>query len=71
MCNFTANNTISDSTQVSPFFANFGKDPRIQFDFDRTVMNPEEARAHEAVANLRKIHDLVQAKMTAGPVQLL
>ena len=66
MCEFAANNAISDSTQVSPFFANFGRDPRMNFDLDRPVMNPEEARAHEAAANLRKIYDLVRAEMTAA-----
>ena len=66
MCEFAANNAISDSTQVSPFFANFGKDPHMNFDLDRPETNPEEAQAHEAAANLRKIHDLVQAEMTAA-----
>ena len=40
MCEFAANNTISDSTQVSPFFANFRKDSRMNFDMDRPVTNP-------------------------------
>ena len=54
ICKFAANNAISDSTQVSPFFANFGKDPGMNFDFDhcQPVTNPEEAWAHEAAANL-------------------
>ena len=66
MCEIAANNTISDSTQVLPFFPNFGKDPRMNFDLDRPVTNLEEARAHEAAANLQKIHDLVRAEMTAA-----
>ena len=66
MCEFAANNAISDSTQVSPFFANFGNDPYMNFDMDRPVMNPEEARAHKAAANLQKIHDLVRAEMTVA-----
>ena len=66
MCEFAANNAISDSTQVLPFFANFGKDPHINFALDRLGTNPEEARTHEAAANLRKIHDLVQTEMTTA-----
>ena len=53
MCEVAANNAISDSTQVSPFFANFGKDPRMNIDLDRPATNLEEARAHEAAANLQ------------------
>ena len=66
MCEIAANNAISDSTQVSPFFANFGKDPRMNFDLDQPVTNSEEARAHEATANPQKIHDLVWAEMTTA-----
>ena len=66
MCEFTANNAISDSIQVSPFFPNFGKDPRMNVDLDGPVTNPEEARAHEAAANLPKIHDLLRSEMTTA-----
>ena len=38
----------------------------MNFDLDRPVTNPEEARAHEAAANLQKIHDVVRAEMTAA-----
>ena len=38
----------------------------MNFDLNRPVTNPEEARAHEAAANLQKIHDLVRAEMTAA-----
>ena len=65
LCEFAANNTASETTQVSPFFATFGRDPRMNFDLNQPIEKPEQARTHEAAANLRKIHDLVRAEMTA------
>ena len=38
----------------------------MNFDLDQPIENPEQARAHEAAANLRKIHDLVRAEMRAA-----
>ena len=64
-CEFAANNAMSESTQVSPFFATFGRDPRMSFDLDKAIENPEQARAHEVAESLQKIHELVRAEMTA------
>ena len=66
LCEFAANNAISDTIQVSPFFANFGWDTCMSFDFeDPGASNgPEEARAQQATENLRKIHELVKAEIT-------
>ena len=69
LCEFAANNAASETTQVSPFFATFGRDPRMNFDLDQPIENPEQARAHEAAANLQKIHALVKAEMTAAQYQ--
>ena len=49
-----------------PFFATFGRDPRKNFDLDQPIENPERVRAHEAAANLQKIHALVKAEITAA-----
>ena len=38
----------------------------MNFDLDQPIQNPEQARAHEAAANLQKIHVLVKAKMAAA-----
>ena len=38
----------------------------MNFDLNQPIENPEQARANEAAANLRKIHDLVRAEMTAA-----
>ena len=37
----------------------------MNFNPDQPIDIPEQARAHEAAANLRKIRDLIRAKMTA------
>ena len=66
LCEFAANNAVSETMQVSPFFATFGRDPQMNFNLDQPVENPEQAHAHEAAANLRKIHDLLRAEMTAA-----
>ena len=65
LCEFATNNAVSETTQFSPFFTTFGRDPRINFDLDQPIENPEQARAHEAAANLQRIHTLVKVKMTA------
>ena len=66
LCEFAANNAASETTQVSPFFATFRTDPRMNFDLNQPIENPEQVRAHEAAANLRKIRDLVRAEITAA-----
>ena len=66
LCEFAANNAASETTQVSPSYATFRRDPGMNFDLDQPIENPEQARVQEAVANLRKIHDLVRAEMTAA-----
>ena len=66
LCEFAANNAASETTQVSPFFATFGRDPQMNFDLDQPIENPEQARAHEVAANLQKIHVLVKAEMTTA-----
>ena len=38
----------------------------MNFDLDQPIENPEQARAHEAAANLEKIHALVKAEMAAA-----
>jgi len=39
---FASNNHISDTTAVSPFFANLGYDPRWQFDLSASLPNQAE-----------------------------
>ena len=71
LCEFAANNAVSDTTQVSPFFANLGRDPRMSFGLEEPGKNaaPEEARAQEAAQNLQKIHELVKAEMATAQLR--
>ena len=46
LCEFDANNAISETMQVFPFFATFGRDPQMNFDLNQPIENPEPARAH-------------------------
>lgn len=65
-CEFAANYAVSETTGVSPFCAHMGRDPRMNFDLDKPIENPEEARAHEAAQTLERIHDLVRTEMAAA-----
>jgi hypothetical protein len=42
MAEFTANNHIPEITSISPFFANYGLNPKIDFEPDIRVDNHEE-----------------------------
>lgn len=44
---FAANNQVSAATGAMPFFATTGRDPRVGFELDIRVDNPEEAQANE------------------------
>ena len=66
MYEFAANNAVSDSTQVLSLFANFGWDPRMKFDLEGAIENPEQAREHKIARNLWKIDELVKVEMAAA-----
>jgi transposase InsO family protein len=63
---FTANNQASESRCVSPFFANYGYDPKWQFDLrqsNRSPLIPAETDAHETARQLKKILENLQAEI--------
>ena len=41
LCKFAANNASSETTQVSPFFTTFGRDPQMNFNLDQPIENAE------------------------------
>jgi len=45
LAEFAGNNQVSETTTVSPFFANLGYDPRCDFELDIHTDNPEEQQA--------------------------
>jgi hypothetical protein len=63
MAEFAANNYISETTSISPFFANYGLNPKIHFEPDIQVHNAEEDQAHTLADCLSEIHDLIKSKM--------
>ena len=60
---FAGNNQVSAATGASPFFANYGLNPRIDFNFDIRVDNPLEASAQEAAERLHEIHEYLRTHM--------
>ena len=49
LAEFAGNNQISETTTVSPFFANLGYHPHCDFELDIRADNPEEQQAQTAV----------------------
>jgi len=55
---FASNNHTSETTAVSPFFANLGYDPRWQFDLSAFLPNQaEDQQVRSAAKALSEIHD--------------
>jgi hypothetical protein len=64
MAELAANNHVSETTSLSPFFANYGMHPKIDFEQDIRVDNPEEEEAHSLADHLAGIHDIIKSEMT-------
>ena len=60
---FVSNNHISETTAVSPFFANLGYDPHWQFDLSASLPNPEDQQVGSAAKALSEIHDHLRTEM--------
>jgi hypothetical protein len=54
MAEFATNNHVSETTGISPFFANYRLNPKIDFKPDIRVDNPEEDQAHTLADRLSK-----------------
>ena len=63
LAEFARNNQVSDSTTLSPFFANLGYHPRCDFELDIRVDDPEEYRAQTAAKCLHRIHEVARSEM--------
>jgi hypothetical protein len=64
MAEFAMNNYVLEITGISPFFANYGLNPKIDFEPDIQVDNPEEDQACTLADCLSKIHDLIKSKIS-------
>jgi transposase InsO family protein len=60
---FATNNDISETTGLLPFFVNYGIHPKLDFEPDLQVDNPEEGQAQSHTRWLTEIHDFAKAKM--------
>ena len=63
LAEFAANNQVSDTLGISPFFANLGFHPRCSFELDVRQDNPEEIDAQRFATHLSEIHDVVRSEM--------
>jgi transposase InsO family protein len=69
LAEFAGNNHISDTTSLSPFFANLGYHPRYDFELDIRVDTPEEREAQTAAERLNLIHEVVRTEMRYAQVR--
>jgi hypothetical protein len=60
----TANNHVSQTTGLSPFFDNYGMHPEMDFEPDIRVDNPEEEQAHSLADRIAGIHDIIKSKIS-------
>jgi transposase InsO family protein len=63
LAKFAANNYVSKTTGLSPFFANYGMYPKLDFERNLRVDNLEEGQAQSLTRLLTEIHDFMKAKM--------
>jgi Integrase zinc binding domain len=63
LAEFASNNHPSETTGLSPFFANYGFDPRIYFDLEGpTDPNPGELHARATATHLSELHEFLRAE---------
>jgi len=63
LAEFAGNNQVSDTTTLSPFFANCGFHPRYDFELDIRVDAPEEREAQTAAERLELIHKVARTEI--------
>ena len=69
LAEFSANNAISETTQCSPFFANYGYNPRIGFEpREPLAMSslPAEIKADEYAKHMEDLCELLKVEMAAA-----
>ena len=64
LAEFAANNQKSESTKISPFFANAGWDPKITADLHPPERKDrDDARAHRLATRMAEIHEFARTNM--------
>ena len=68
MAQLAINNSASDTTKLSPFFANFGKDPNL---FGTTLPNPNSERALRNASDITQSHKVARDNITLSQSRLM
>jgi len=63
LAEFASNNQASETTGISPFFANYGHDPLWQFDFSQQATGLEERGARDLAGKFKEITEHLQAEI--------
>jgi len=63
LAEFAGNNQVSNSTTLSPFFANLGYHPHCDFKLDIRVDDPEGHQAQTAAERLHRIYEVARSEM--------
>ena len=63
LAEFAGSNHASESTGMSPFFANYGQDLLWQFDLMKTRNQPEEQTANQLAERFKEITEHLQAEL--------
>jgi transposase InsO family protein len=67
MAQVAINNNASETTHVTPFYANFGKDPNL---FMEALTGPQTDRALQSSASLHDIHDKMRQAISTSQAAL-
>jgi hypothetical protein len=63
LAEFAANNHVSETTTLSPFFGIYGRHPKCSCDLDIRTDNPQEIDAQLVAQRLNHIHDVLRSEM--------
>ena len=63
MAEFAGNNTVSETTKVTPFFANKGFHPRMGFEELPPSQTPQHIAADSFVDHMKELNDLLRTEM--------
>jgi transposase InsO family protein len=66
LAEFAANSAYSETTKVSPFFANYGFHPVMGFEPIHTAESPAARDAKEFAEHMQKVTDFVRAEMLSA-----
>lgn len=69
LAEFAANDTVSETTTVTPFFANYGFNPRLGFEPVQPADRPAARDAEKFAARMQEINDYLRSEMLTARAQ--